>query len=127
MHSRQAQRGLRALAKMPRQARAFIFFKQLRHKFSFLALVSISGLSNACICAEEIRSYFIKHLQSKEDTAQTGVEEAPDPEDLAAQVSCTLPTHTCIPTLDLSQSRDVPDVHPIAGTASLQECGPGSG
>ncbi|CAL5218647.1 g350 [Coccomyxa viridis] len=36
--------------------------------------------------AEEIRSYFMEHLQSKEDSAQGGAEEAPDPEDLAAQV-----------------------------------------
>lgn len=41
----------------------------------------------------------MEHLQSKRDTAQTGMEEAPDPEDLAAQVFRTLPPYTCTPTL----------------------------
>ncbi len=50
--------------------------------------------------AEEIRSYFMDHLQSKEDIAQGGVEEAPDPEDLAAQV-CPYCLH-----LHSSQSSD---------------------
>jgi hypothetical protein len=36
--------------------------------------------------AEEIRNYFMDHLQAKDEGAHDGVEGAPDPEDLAAQV-----------------------------------------
>lgn len=37
----------------------------------------------------------MEHLQSKEDSAQGGAEEAPDPEDLAAQVRPVTALH-CI-------------------------------
>lgn len=38
----------------------------------------------------------MEHLQSKEDSAQAGVEAAPDPEDTAAQVPRTWPPATRI-------------------------------
>lgn len=36
--------------------------------------------------AEEIREYFMEHLQAKEESTQNGAESALDPEDLATQV-----------------------------------------
>ena len=74
----------------------------MRHSWRAAAHVScaLSSMAWACTAwackihvlgAEEIRSYFMEHLQSKEDSAQAGAEAAPDPEDTAAQVARTLP------------------------------------
>lgn len=44
------------------------------------------GYSHLLVDAEEIRDYFMEHLQTKEENAQDGADGTPDPEDLAAQV-----------------------------------------
>ena len=59
--------------------------------------------------AEEIRDYFMDHLQAKDESGLDGVEGAPDPEDLASQVDGTqrhAPHHFCQSAIERTVHND---------------------